>query len=65
MSGEKLSKTGSVSAWMGMWMATAFLLPIAFFLINRARNDAQIFNKEWYVRRWTAIKGLFLKTYKA
>lgn len=64
MSGEKLSKAGSLDAWMGMWMATLFLLPIAFFLINRARNDAQIFNKEWYVRRWMAIKGLFVKTQK-
>ena len=61
MSGEKLSKTGTVNAWMGMWMATVTLMPIAIFLINKARNDAQIFNKEWYLRKWVAVKSVFVK----
>jgi lipopolysaccharide export system permease protein len=61
ITGEKLSKTGSIKPWMGMWMATAMLLPIAFILINQARNDSQIFSKEWYIRMWGRMRKLFVK----
>ena len=56
ITGEKLAKTAAVPAWFGMWMATGMLLPIAFVLINQARNDSQIFSKEWYIRLWNKIK---------
>jgi len=56
ITGEKLAKAGSVPVWMGMWMSTGMLLPIAFFLINQARNDSPIFNKDWYLRIWTRFK---------
>lgn len=55
ITGEKLAKTGALPSWMGMWMSTSMLLPIAFFLINAARNDSRIFAKEWYLRLWRAI----------
>lgn len=61
ITGEKLAKTGGLNAWMGMWMATGMLLPIAFVLINASRNDSQVFSKEWYVRIWGKIKGMFVK----
>ena len=60
VTGEKLAKTGSLPSWMGMWMATGMLLPIAFFLISKARNDSQIFNKEWYIRFFKSIARLFI-----
>ncbi len=59
--GEKLSKTGALEPWMGMWLATAMLLPIAFILVLQARNDSQIFSKEWYSRAWRKITGRFSK----
>lgn len=55
ITGEKLAKANAVPSWAGMWMATAMLLPIAFVLINQARNDSQIFSKEWYARVWSKI----------
>ncbi|MCB9046879.1 MAG: LptF/LptG family permease [Chitinophagales bacterium] len=61
ITGEKLARTEAVESWIGMWMATAMLLPIAFILIRQARNDSQIFSKEWYLRIWNAIAGLFKK----
>jgi lipopolysaccharide export system permease protein len=64
VTGEKLAKSGSLPAWMGMWMATAMLLPIAFFLINQARNDSPIFNKDWYIRLWRRFKTVFAGTKK-
>lgn len=62
ITGEKLAKTGSLPAWLGMWMATGMLLPIAFILINQARNDSQIFTKEWYMRVWSKGVAVFKKS---
>lgn len=61
ITGEKLARSNAIETWMGMWMSTAMLLPIAFILIRQARNDSQIFSKEWYVRIWRVITGLFKK----
>lgn len=61
ITGEKLAKAGTLQPWIGMWMATAMLLPIAFILIQQARNDSQIFSKEWYIRWANRILGIFKK----
>ena len=57
--GEMLAEAGSLPPRVGMWMSTAMLLPIAAILIQQARNDSQIFSKEWYLRRWYALKRFF------
>ncbi|PSK92591.1 LptF/LptG family permease [Taibaiella chishuiensis] len=62
--GEKLAQQGAVTPWYGMWLATAVLLPIAFVIMVTARNDSPVFNKEWYVRMWSKIKGRFVKEKK-
>jgi lipopolysaccharide export system permease protein len=59
MTGEKLAQAGALPPVAGMWMATTLLLPLAFVLINQARNDSQIFTKEWYIRTWNKIKNVF------
>jgi len=56
ITGEKLVKANSVPPWMGMWLSTGILLPLAFWLVKSARNDSQIFTKEWYIRMWRAMK---------
>lgn len=61
LTGEKLAKSNSIAPWMGMWMATLMLLPIAFFLINKAKKDAQILNKDWYVNLVKKINKFFSK----
>lgn len=61
LTGEKLAKSASLEPWMGMWMATAMLLPIAFFLINKAKKDAQILNKDWYITVGKRIRSFFSK----
>src|SRR5690606_26668424 len=61
ITGEKLARTGAVETWMGMWMATAMLLPTAFILIRQARNDSQVFSKEWYIRIWKMLIRVFKK----
>jgi lipopolysaccharide export system permease protein len=59
VAGEKLAIANSLPPWVGMWMATLMLLPIAFILIQQARNDSQVFSKEWYTRLWKKIAGMF------
>lgn len=59
ITGEKLAKAESVQVWIGMWMSTFMLLPLAFWLVFAARNDSQVFSKELYVRVWRRIKSVF------
>ena len=60
--GEKLAQQSAVSPWYGMWLATGVLLPIAFVIMAAARNDSNIFNKEWYTRIWNSITKALSKT---
>ncbi|GAO41540.1 LptF/LptG family permease [Flavihumibacter petaseus] len=48
--GKKFVKEDVMLPITGMWMATYVLLPIGFFLIIKALNDSQLFNKEFYHR---------------
>ena len=60
ITGEKLAKSDSVQPWVGMWMSTFLLLPLAAWMLTAARNDAAIFSKEWYLRIWRRIQELIL-----
>jgi lipopolysaccharide export system permease protein len=51
MFGEKFSKEGITSPFVGMWMAVMVLIPIGIFLTYKASNDAPMFNKGFY-RHW-------------
>lgn len=55
ISGEKLAKAESVPAWLGMWMSSIALLPVAFVLIKAARNDSRIFTADWYKKMYRAV----------
>jgi lipopolysaccharide export system permease protein len=59
--GEQITQSGILPAWMGMWMSTAMLLPIAFVIIRAARNDSPLFSKEWYLRVWNRMAIVFRK----
>jgi lipopolysaccharide export system permease protein len=59
--GEQVTQSRSVPAWMGMWMSTAMLLPIALIMIRASRNDSRLFSKEWYLRIWGGVIVLFRK----
>ena len=48
--GEKLAKEGSLTPFLGVWLATFVLVPIGLFLTYKALHDSQLFNKEFYQR---------------
>lgn len=54
--GERLARNAVMTPWSGMWLASAVLLPIAGFLIYKALNDSQMFNKEFYYRFFKNIR---------
>lgn len=64
-SGEKLAKAGSLHPFNGMWLSSFVLVPIGLFLIVKAVNDSQVFNKEYYFRAWQRLKKLRAPKLKA
>jgi lipopolysaccharide export system permease protein len=59
MVGEKMARKDVMTTWSGMWLSNIVLIPIAMFLIYKALNDSQLFNKEFYFRIFDNIKKLF------
>lgn len=53
--GEKFAKEGSTTPFIGMWLSTFVLVPIGIFLIIKAMNDSQLFNKDAYARIWRSL----------
>lgn len=56
MVGEKMARKDVMTSWSGMWLANIVLLPIAAFLVYKAMNDSQLFNKEAYFRAYQRIR---------
>jgi lipopolysaccharide export system permease protein len=59
--GKKLAGSEVLSPLEGMWMATYVLTPIGIFLIYKALNDSQLFNKEFYFRLTRKIRPLLAR----
>lgn len=57
--GKKFVGQAVLSPFAGMWMPTYVLTPIGLFLIYKALNDSQLFNKEFYFRLTKKIRTLF------
>jgi lipopolysaccharide export system permease protein len=49
ITGEKLAREGVLSAFEGMWLSSAILLPVGIFLSYKAATDSALFNKEIYL----------------
>lgn len=62
--GKKLAGQAVLSPFEGMWMATYVLTPIGIFLIYKALNDSQLFNKEFYFRLTRKIRPFLARLRK-
>ncbi|MCD7969813.1 MAG: LptF/LptG family permease [Alistipes sp.] len=60
ITGEKLAREGSWSAFSGMWLSNFILLPIAVFLVYKANNDSNLFAAEWYINVFKKFRGYIL-----
>lgn len=48
ISGEKLSKEGTLPSYIGMWVSSIILTPVAIYLTYKATNDSAVFDLDWY-----------------
>lgn len=63
--GKKFVGQAVMSPLAGMWMPTYVLTPIGLFLVYKALNDSQLFNKEFYFRLTRKIRPLLTRWTKA
>jgi lipopolysaccharide export system permease protein len=47
--GEKYAKSGLLPVMQGVWMANIILLPIGIFFLRQAKNDARLFEVDYYL----------------
>lgn len=55
---EKFAKQMVWDDVTGMWFSTFVLVPIAVFLIYKAKNDSPLFRREWYSAQVRSLKRL-------
>ncbi len=61
ITGKKWAEEGVVTAFVGIWGFAAVLLPIGFFFLRQARNDARILESDFYAVVMQKIKKRFAK----
>lgn len=44
--GDGLSKSGTISPFLGMWFSSMALTPVAIWLMYSAANDSPVFSKD-------------------
>jgi lipopolysaccharide export system permease protein len=61
ITGEKLSREGVLSAFEGMWLSSAILLPVGIFLSYKAATDSALLDRDAYnrfFRKWFRKKAV-------
>lgn len=64
MSGMKLVKQGELPAIIGMWMATATLVPLGIFLTYKATTDSVLLDSSFYSSLTNKLKKIFAPIFK-
>jgi lipopolysaccharide export system permease protein len=65
ITGEKLSKEGTVPPQLGMWLGCAVFLPLGIWLTRKATADAPLFESESYQKFFGKIVKLVQRRKKA
>lgn len=50
IAGEKMSKSGVMDPFWGMWLSSFILFPVGFFLTYKSNNDSTLFDKDFYIK---------------
>ncbi len=61
VTGEKFAKEYVTSAFTGMWLSSAILLPIGIYLTYKATHDSVIFNVETYIDMMKGFGKIFIR----
>lgn len=62
--GMKMSREGLWEPWQGMWISTIVILPLGVFFTYKATVDAQLFNKEAWMKFFTTFINFFKRKEK-
>lgn len=54
--GEKMARDGVWPAYIGMWLSTVILFPIAIYLTYKATTDSNLMSGDWYYNQWIKFK---------
>lgn len=59
--GEKWGKQEVIDPAISVWLSNVALLPFGFFFLKQARNDARLFDSDFYITFAKRVAGLFKK----
>jgi len=62
MIGDKIAREGIVPVWIGAWLATLLLMPLAFWIYKKAAADAPLFDGNPFIKFWNFTKKVVLKS---
>ena len=54
--GEKTARDGILPAYIGMWISTFILFPIAIYLTYKAATDSNLMSGDWYYNQWIKVR---------
>lgn len=58
---EKWAKQGFMDGEYAVWFSNFILLPIGFYFLRQARNDARLFDADFYNVVWDKVKARFFR----
>ena len=56
IAGDKYAKDGVLWVPIGAWLANIVLFPVGLFLMQRARHDSRLFDKDVYIIAWERLR---------
>ncbi len=62
--GDRFVKEGSMHPFLGIWLSSIILLPIAIFLTIKSTNDSAILDREQYIKVYKRIKSFVVGVYR-
>lgn len=55
IAGEKMTKSGLLEPWIGMWISSVLILPLGIFLTYKAANDSALVDRDVYLKYFDKI----------
>lgn len=56
--GYKMARDGKWIVWMGMWMSSAILAPLGYFLTYKSNKDSVVLNTDVYIAWFKRVFGV-------
>ena len=62
ITGKKWAEEGVVTPFLGIWGYSFFLLPVGFFFLRQAKNDARLLESDFYSVAVDKLRNRFFKS---